>query len=97
MIGAVLRAHDHFAHQLQTVEASANFGVLQAQLILQNYFNTFQHKINPSQVKRDHHDLFKQYAPIWAKEEVERAHLWASFLLSFAAETDRCQYMRLCC
>jgi hypothetical protein len=36
------------------------------------------------QVKRDHHELFKQYAPIWAKEEVERASLWTTFLLSFA-------------
>ncbi len=41
------------------------------------------------QVKRDHHDLFKQYAPIWAKEEVERASLWTSFLLSFAPEAQR--------
>jgi hypothetical protein len=41
------------------------------------------------QVKRDHHELFKQYAPIWAKEEVERASLWTTFLLSFAPDASR--------
>lgn len=41
------------------------------------------------QVKRDHHELFKQYAPIWAKEEVERANLWTTFLLSFAPNAER--------
>lgn len=44
------------------------------------------------QVKRDHHELFKQYAPIWAKEEVERASLWTTFLLSFAADAQRCSH-----
>lgn len=42
-----------------------------------------------AQVKRDYHDLFNQYAPIWVKEELERGNLWSSFLLSFAPDAIR--------
>ncbi len=44
-----------------------------------------------AQVKRDYHDLFNQYAPIWVKEEAERGSLWTSFLLSFVPEAVRCR------
>jgi hypothetical protein len=34
-------------------------------------------------VKKEHHELFRQYAPLWDKEELERALLWSGFLRSF--------------
>jgi hypothetical protein len=35
------------------------------------------------QVKKEFQELFQQYAPLWQKEEEERANLWDSFLGEF--------------
>ena len=37
-------------------------------------------------MKKEHHELFRQYAPLWDKEELERALLWAGFLRSFLSD-----------
>ncbi|KAL3157044.1 hypothetical protein ABBQ38_001292 [Trebouxia sp. C0009 RCD-2024] len=35
------------------------------------------------EVKKDMHSLYHKYAPIWAKEEVERSERWDAFLAHF--------------
>ena len=42
--------------------------------------------VHTAQVKKEHHELFRQYAPLWDKEELERALLWAGFLRSFLSD-----------